>query len=76
MPNGISIKVHNKLIIINFKVITSIVMTTSSCLLHFLASEFKAWLLYYGIPVLVNNLPEKYLTHFALLVAEGTHHAK
>lgn len=37
-----------------------------------LASELKAWLLYYGLPILLKVLPEKYVLHFALLV-EGAH---
>lgn len=37
-----------------------------------LASELKAWLLYYSLPILVKVLPEKYVVHFALLV-EGIH---
>ena len=36
------------------------------------ASELKAWLLFYSLPILVKVLPEKYVVHFALLV-EGTH---
>lgn len=31
------------------------------------ATEWKFWLLYYGVPCLQNLLPERYLKHFALL---------
>ncbi len=36
------------------------------------ATEYQAWLLYYGVPVMLDMLPTKYLRHFALL-AEATH---
>ena len=36
------------------------------------ATELQAWLLFYGIPCLMNILPDKYLSHFALL-SEGVH---
>ncbi|XP_040066795.1 uncharacterized protein LOC120840366 [Ixodes scapularis] len=31
------------------------------------ATEWKYWLLYYGVPTLQNLLPQRYLTHFSLL---------
>lgn len=36
------------------------------------ATEYQAWLLYYGIPVMLDILPTKYLRHFALF-SEATH---
>ena len=36
------------------------------------ATEYQTWLLYYCLPCLSDILPEKYLTHLALL-AEATH---
>lgn len=39
---------------------------------HFKATELQAWLLFYAIPCLINILPDKYLSHFALL-SEAIH---
>ena len=36
---------------------------------HWKASEFRAFLLYYALPVLMNILPPDYIHHLALLVA-------
>ncbi len=35
----------------------------------FAGSEFKAWLLYYSMPVLRGILPPVYFAHYSLLVA-------
>ena len=32
------------------------------------ASEFKAWLLFYSVPILKDILPPKYINHWTLLV--------
>ncbi|CAH1267164.1 Hypp3965 [Branchiostoma lanceolatum] len=40
----------------------------STHLQHWKASEFRAWLLYYSLPVMVNILPERYYEHYTLLV--------
>ena len=39
---------------------------------HFKATELQTWLLFYGVPCLYGHLPEKYLSHFALL-SESIH---
>ena len=33
------------------------------------ASEYRAWLLFYSLPILLNYLPPGYVHHFALLIA-------
>ena len=33
------------------------------------ASEYRAWLLFYSLPILLNYLPPDYVHHFALLIA-------
>ncbi len=35
---------------------------------HWKASEYRNWLLYYSLPLLVPHLPPLYLHHYALLV--------
>ena len=35
---------------------------------HWKASEYRAWLLYYSLPILVTILPGDYVHHYALLV--------
>jgi len=35
---------------------------------HWKASEFRNWLLYYSLPLLISTMPPLYLHHFALLV--------
>ena len=35
---------------------------------HWKASEYRAWLLYYSLPVLIKTLPGNYVHHYALLV--------
>ncbi|XP_035678818.1 uncharacterized protein LOC118417371 [Branchiostoma floridae] len=40
----------------------------SSQLQHWKASEFRAWLLYYSLPIMLNILPEAYYEHYTLLV--------
>lgn len=34
---------------------------------HFRATELQVWLLYYGVPCVMDILPDKYLEHFCLL---------
>ena len=47
-------------------------MIKYACFLLSIASEYRSWLLYYGIPCLQGILPTMYLRNFALL-AEGMH---
>ena len=47
-------------------------MINYACLLLSIASEYRSWLLFYGIPCLQGILPAKYLRNFAHL-AEGMH---
>ena len=47
-------------------------MIKYACFLLSIKSEYRSWLLYYGIPCLQGILPTMYLRNFALL-AEGMH---
>ena len=38
-------------------------------LFYWKSSEFKAWLLYYSLPIIVTYLPSDYVNHFALLIS-------
>lgn len=35
---------------------------------HFKAKDWKSWMLYYSIPVVINYLPSEHLEHYALFV--------
>ena len=39
-----------------------------NCLGYWKASEYKTWLLFFSLPILLNYLPPDYVHHFALLV--------
>ena len=38
-------------------------------LFYWKSSEFKAWLLYYSLPIILTYLPSDYVNHFSLLIS-------